>query len=151
MIGVLTALWLLTGAVQSDADRPVVILIYTNDTGFLHPLDTARKAGDLWSGELIAVQSLSEDFTVVRQDMTVEIDCAQNRARTLHSRSYGHHGLLPHRETDTASAEWEPVDAEAWPTLQMLHAIACKPVDLTAHGIPLAEAEERIRARIQDF
>ena len=151
MIASLAALLLLGTALQADGERPVVILYYTGDTGFVHPLDTARRTGDLWRGELIAIQSLSEDFTVVRSDLDVEVDCAQSRARMLGGRSYGHQGLLPSRQPDTGPQEWETVDADAWPALQMLHAIACQPIDLTDASRTLAQAEERIRARIRDF
>jgi len=151
VIAPLAALMLLGTAFQSDGERPVVILFYTNDTGFVHPLDTARRTGDLWRGELIAIQSLSEDFTVVRSDLDVEVDCAQSRARMLGGRSYGHDGLLPEREPNPGPQAWESVDVDAWPALQMLHAIACQPIDLAGESRTLAEAEERIRARINDY
>lgn len=151
MIGPLAALMLLGAAFQSDGDRPVVILFYTSDTGWVHPLDTAQRTGDLWRGELIAIQSLSEDFTVVRSDVDVEVDCAQSRARMLGGRSYGHDGLVRPREPDSGPQEWETVDADAWPALQVLHAIACQPIDLAGESRTLAQAEERIRARISDY
>lgn len=151
MIGSLAALLLLGAAIQSDADRPVVVLAYTNDTGYVHPLDTARRTGDLWRGELIAIQSLSEDFTVIRRDVGVEIDCAQGRARMLEGRAYGHDGPLPAEQPAAAPQAWEAVDADAWPVLQMLHAIACQPIDLAGQGLSLAEAEQRVRSRINDY
>ncbi|MDO9586886.1 MAG: hypothetical protein Q8M32_14855 [Brevundimonas sp.] len=151
MIVLFAALSLLSVAVQSDSDRPVVILIYTNDTGWVHPLDTAQRTGDLWRGELIAIQSLSEDFTVVRSDVDVEIDCAQSRARMLNGRSYDRQGRLLSQEAEGGPDEWEAVNSDAWPVLQMLHTIACQPVDLTGQGEPLGQAEERVRTRINDY
>ena len=151
MIAHFAALTLIGAALQPDGDRPVVILFNTGDTGWVHPLDTAKRAGDLWRGELIAIQSLSEHFTIVRTDAGVEIDCIQSRARILGGRSYGHNGPLPAQEPDQGPQPWETIDADAWPAFQMLHAIACQPIDLAGHSQPLKEAEERIRSRISDF
>ena len=88
---------------------------------------------------------------MVRRDVDVEVDCAQSRTRMPGGRSYGHTGPLPEQEPAPAPDDWETVSADSWPVLQMLHAIACQPIDLTGQGQPLAQAEERIRSRINDY
>lgn len=142
---------LLGALLQSDGDRPVVALFSTTDAGWLHPLDTAQHSEGLWRGELIAIQSLSQDFKVVRFDLDVEVDCVQGRARILGGRSYGHAGPLPNQEPDTGPQPWENVDADAWPAFQILHVIACQPLDVSGQARTLAEAEEYIRSRISDY
>ncbi len=99
----------------------------------------------------IAIQSLSQDFKVVRFDLDVEVDCVQGRARILGGRSYGHAGPLPNQEPDTGPQPWENVDADAWPAFQILHVIACQPLDVSGQARTLAEAEEYIRSRISDY
>lgn len=152
MIATVTAALLIAMTpLQSDKDRPVVVLGNSGDTGFIHPLDTAERAGDLWRGELVSVMSLAEEFSIIRTDTTFEIDCSQRRIRIVAAQSYGHDGVATKAMLDDEAMAWEAVDLDGWPPIAALYSIGCQNVDLKSSTITMAQAEERVRGRISDY
>lgn len=152
MIASLTAAMLIAMTpLQSDKDRPVIVLGNSGDTGFIHPLDTAERVGDLWRGELVSVMSLAEDFSIIRSDTTLEIDCSQQRIRAIAAQNYGHDGAPIKVALDEEAMAWEPIDIDGWPPIAALYAIGCQSIDLKSSAITMMQAEERVRGRIRDY